>query len=69
MVQDRFPGGENIDLLFNSDIVNFLLETNRGERQKAFFFSLFFFIYSLKCSNCQWVGGGGLRQKVIFRAS
>ena len=34
VVQDRFLGGENMNLLFNSDIVNLLLKTNEG-REKA----------------------------------
>ena len=28
VVQDRFPGGKNMHLLFNFDIVNLLLKTN-----------------------------------------
>ena len=34
MVGDRFPGGENMNLLFISSIVNLLLNTN-GKRQKT----------------------------------
>ena len=30
-------GGENVDLLFNSDIVNLLLKTNRGRNRKPNF--------------------------------
>ena len=33
-IKDRFPGGQNICFLFNSDIVNYLLKTN-GARDKA----------------------------------
>ena len=36
VVQDRFPGGKNIHFLFNFDIVNLLLKTNReGGGQKV----------------------------------
>ena len=38
VVQDRFPGGKNMHLLFNFDIVNLLLKTNGeggGGRQKV----------------------------------
>ena len=31
VVQDRFPGGKNMHLLFNFDIVNLLLKTNGEE--------------------------------------
>ena len=53
--------------------MNLLLKTNRGEggeggergggryRRPNFAFG------SLDCSNCLWVDGGGLRQKVLFR--
>ena len=30
VVQDRFPGGKNMHLLFNFDIVNLLLKTKGG---------------------------------------
>ena len=43
-----------MDLLFNFDIVNLLLKTNGGEE------SLTLLICSLECSDCRWVGGGGL---------
>ena len=38
VVQDRFPGGKNIHFLFNFDIVNLLLKTNRegGDRRSNF---------------------------------
>ena len=32
-----FPGGQNMDLLFNSDIVNLLLKTNRGRDRRPNF--------------------------------
>ena len=56
-----------MDLHFNSDIVNLLLKTNGGEIEGLIFF-FFFFFGSLECSNCRRVGGGGLEQKVLFRA-
>ena len=31
MVEDRFSGGKNMNLLFNSDTVNLLLKNNGGE--------------------------------------
>ena len=60
----------NIYLLFNSDIVNFVLKTNgvaEGgmgvEVQKA----LFCYFCFLGCSSCWWVNCGGVGQKVLFR--
>ena len=32
------PEGQNTNLLLNSDIVNFLLKTNRGEIERLIFF-------------------------------
>ena len=54
-MRDRFPGGENINLLFNSDNSEPSVKTNgeRGRRPN-------FIFGSLECSNCQLVGGGGL---------
>ena len=44
MVQNCFLGA---DLLFNSDIVNSLLETNGGrDRRPNFFFFFFFVVWS-----------------------
>ena len=34
VVRDRFLGGENMDLVFNSDIVNLLLKTNAGRDRR-----------------------------------
>ena len=34
--EDRFPGGPEVHLLFNSDIVNSLLKTTGGETRPAF---------------------------------
>ena len=44
-------------------MVNLLLKTNRGRDIRPNFI-----FFSLECFNCQWVSGGGLRQKVLFRA-
>ena len=35
-----------------------------GEVQKAYFV----IFCSLECFNCRWLGGGGVEQKVLFRA-
>ena len=64
MVRDCFPGGDNTDLLPNSDIVNFLLKTNEGRDRRPNFVIFVVFL----CSNCRQVGGGGLGQKVVLRA-
>ena len=37
VVGDHFPEGESWNWLFHSDIVNLLLKTNEGQRQKAYF--------------------------------
>ena len=36
-VRDHFPGGASIYLLFNSDILNFLLKTNVGRHKRLNF--------------------------------
>ena len=36
-VRDRFPGGQNMNLLFHSDIVNLLLKANGGRGRKPDF--------------------------------
>ena len=36
-VRDRFPGGENMNLLFNSDKVKLLLKNNGGRDRKPNF--------------------------------
>ena len=62
---------QNVNLLFNSDIMNYLLKTNGGrdKRPNLFFvFLLLLFFYSLECFKCRWVDGGGVEQKVLFRA-
>ena len=35
--RDRFPGGESINFLFNSDIANLLLKTNEGRDRRSYF--------------------------------
>ena len=37
MIRDCFPGGKNVNLLFNSDIVNLLLKFNEGRSKRVFF--------------------------------
>ena len=32
-IENHFPGRENMDFLFNSNIVNFLLKINGGETE------------------------------------
>ena len=44
-----------MDLLPNSDIVNFLLKTNEGRDRRPNFV-----IFVFLCSNCRQVGGGSL---------
>ena len=53
-----------MDLLPNSDIVNFLLKTNEGRDRRPNFVIFVVFL----CSNCRQVGGGSLGQKVLLRA-
>ena len=50
MVQDHFPGGENMNLFFNSDIVNLLLKTNVRTKKACD-------VVILECFNCRWEGG------------
>ena len=45
-----FPGMENMNLLFNSDIVNLLLKTNVGRDRRTN-------VVILDCFNCWWEGG------------
>ena len=65
--------GQNIHLLFNSDIMNYLLKTNGGRDKRPNLFFVFFFFCccffcSLECFKCHWVDGGGVEEKVLFRA-
>ena len=53
-IQDIFPGRQNIYLLFNSDIVDFLFKTSGGRDRRPNFVI--------------FVCGGGVEQKVLFRA-
>ena len=45
-----FLGTENMNLLFNSDIVNLLLKTNVGRERRTN-------VAILDCFNCWWDGG------------
>ena len=60
MVGECFPGGENVNLLFNSDIVNLLLKFNEGRSKRVFFSVWNAFIVG------GWVGGG-VEQIILFR--
>ena len=44
LVQDRFPVRENMHLLSDSDIVNLLLKTNRGETEGLILLFLYFVV-------------------------
>ena len=61
---------QNINLFFNSDIMNYLLNPMGGETKDliCFLFFLLLFFCSLECFKCRWVDGGGVEQKVLFRA-
>ena len=48
-IQDRFAEGQNIYLLFKSDIVEFLFKTSEG-RDRRPIFSFFFFFFFVVCS-------------------
>ena len=54
-------------MLYNVDLVNLLFKKTirgggGGTQNASFYFC------GLECSGCQWVGGGSLEQKVLFRA-
>ena len=66
-VLDRFPGGENINLLFNFDIVNLLLKTN-VVRDRIPNFVIFLIRRPLIVSGSVRVGAGDLEQNVLFSA-
>ena len=52
-------------VLFNTDIVNFVWKTDEGEKE-----SIVLLIFVLwRCLNLPWMMGGGVGQKVLFRAS
>ena len=67
-VRDRSPGRENMNLLFDSDIVNLQLKNNGGEIGGLILFYFFYFC-RLECFNCQRLGCGSLGQRVLFRTS
>ena len=52
-------------LLLNTDIVNFLWKTSEGEAVSIVL--LIFVVF--QCLNRQWMKGGGVKQKVLFRAN
>ena len=60
--------GQNINLLFNSDIVNYLLKPMGGETKDLTCFFVVVFFCSLECFNCRWFDGVGVKKKVLFRA-
>ena len=65
----QFPGSEISPGLFqdfiNTDIVNFVWKTDEGEAE-----SIVLLIFVLwRFLNLQWIRGGGVGQKVLFRAS
>ena len=62
MIQDRFRGGQNIHLLFNADIVDFLFKTNGGDIE-----GLSCYFCSLESFSCPWVNCGAVVHKVFFR--
>ena len=55
-----FPGWENMILLFNFDVLSLLLKNNRGRNRRPNFISVVW--------NALNADGGGLRQRVLFRA-
>ena len=60
----QLPLGWNTVVLFNTDIVNFVWKTDEAESNVLLIFVLW------RCSNLLWMrGGGGMVQKVLFRAS
>ena len=52
-------------MLFNTDIVNFVWKTDKGEAESIVL--LMFVLW--RCLNLWWMRGGGVGQKVLFRAS
>ena len=57
--------GWNTYLLFNADIVNFVWKADEREAE-----SIVLLIFVLwRCLNLRWMRGGGVGQKVLFRAS
>ena len=64
-VQVQLPLGWNSYLLFNFDIVNFAQKTDHEEAESIV---LLIFVF-WRCFNRRWVMGGGVLQKVLYRAS
>ena len=64
-VRVQLPLGWDTYLLFNSDVVKF--ERRAYEREAESIILLIFVLWG--CSNHQWVKGGVVFQKVLFRAS
>ena len=60
-VRVQLPLGWNTFVLFNTDIVNFVWKTDVAESNILLIFVLW--------QNLWWVRGGGMEQKVLFRAS
>ena len=50
-------------MLFNTDIVSFVWKTDETENIVLLIFVLW------RCLNFRWLRGGGVGQKVLFRAS
>ena len=64
-VRVQLPLEWNTYLLFNTDIMNFGWKTDEGEAE-----SIVLLIFVLcRCFNLRWMRGGGVGQKVLFRAS
>ena len=64
MVQVQLPLEWNTYFLFNTDIVNFVLKTDEGGAE-----SIVLLIFVLwRCLNLWLIRGGGVGQKVLFRA-
>ena len=62
MIADCFPGVENMNLVFNSDVLNLLLKTNwrRGTMAK------FVIFFRLEYFDCCRVGCRGVGQRSCF---
>ena len=52
-------------MLFNTDILNFVRKSDEREAESIV---LLIFVF-WQCLNLQWMRGGGVEQKVLFRAS
>ena len=64
-IRVQLPLGWNTYVFFNTDIVNFVWKTDEGEAE-----SIVLLIFVLwRCLNLRWMRGGGVGQKVLFRAS